>query len=62
MTEGGMDGEDTDGTGSGDGTDDEGGNPPQTAVVNATSSIPIFVSFKVRLAFGIQKYVNCAAT
>ena len=52
MTEGGVGGKDTDGAGSDDGTDGEGGDPPQAAVVNATiSSIPIPVSFKFAARF-----------
>ena len=52
MTEGGVGGNDTDGAGSDDGTDGEGGNPPQAAVVNAAiSSIPILVSFKFAARF-----------
>jgi hypothetical protein len=52
-----------DGAGSDDGTDGEGGNPPHTAVVNATiSSVPILVSFKVRCSLSDQHdYVKCAA-
>jgi hypothetical protein len=38
--------------GSDDGTDGEGGNPPQAAVVNATiSSSPTLVSFKFAARF-----------
>ena len=63
MTDGGVDGKDTDGAGSDDGTDGEGGNPPQAAVVNATiSGIPILVSFKFPARFLNQhNYVKCAA-
>jgi hypothetical protein len=51
-TEGGVGGKDMDGAGSDDGTDGEGGNPPQAAVVNATiSSIPTLVSFKFAARF-----------
>jgi len=45
-----MGGGDTDGAGSDDGSDGEGGNPPHAAVVNV-SSIAIVVSFKFALAF-----------
>ena len=62
MTEGGVGGNDTDGAGSDDGTDGEGGNPPQAAVVNAAiSSIPILVSFKFAARFLNQhNYMKCA--
>ena len=62
MTGGGAGGKDTDGAGSDDGTDGEGGNPPQAAVVNATtSSIPTLVSFKFAARFLNQhNYVKCA--
>jgi hypothetical protein len=40
----------TDGAGIDEGTDGEDGDPPQAAVVNA-SSIPILASFKFALAF-----------
>ena len=62
MTEGGVGGKDTDGAGSDDGTDGEGGDPPQAAVVNATiSSIPIPVSFKFAARFLTQhNYVKSA--
>jgi len=49
-TEVGMGGGDTDGAGSDDGTEGDGGNPPHAAVVNV-SSIPIVVSFNFALAF-----------
>jgi hypothetical protein len=59
---GGVVGGDTDGAGSDDGTDGEGGNPPQATVVKATiSSIPILVSFKFAARFlNQQNYVKRA--
>jgi len=47
----GVDGTATDDAGSDDGTDGDGGNPPQVVTANASTSTPNLVSFTFALPF-----------